>query len=78
MNMSISVVNEDIRKSTQEGKETSLFFDQIVESMNNVKEQNINIASEMTELSNIFEGMNQAFEQVAHSSDELTQMTMVL
>ncbi|RID84114.1 globin-coupled sensor protein [Peribacillus asahii] len=78
MNTSISVVNEDIKKSTQEGKETSLFFDQIVESMNNVKEQNVNIASEMTELSNIFEGMNRSFEQVAQSSDELTQMTRVL
>ena len=78
MNTSISVVSEDIRKSTQEGKETSLFFDQIVESMNNVKEQNINIASEMTELSNIFEGMNRTFEQVAQSSDQLTQMTTEL
>ena len=76
MNQSITIVNDDIIKSTQEGKETSLFFDQIVDSMNSVKDQNIRIASEITELSEIFEGISQAFEQIAHSSDELTQMTL--
>ena len=76
MNSSITVVNQDILQSAKDGKETSMFFVEIVDSMNNVKEQNIKIATEITELSEIFEGISQAFDQIAKSSDELTQMTL--
>ena len=76
MNNSITVVNKDILQSAQDGKETSMFFVEIVDSMNNVKQQNIKIATEITELSEIFEGISQAFEQISKSSDELTQMTL--
>ncbi len=76
MNHSITVVNQDILQSAKDGKETSMFFVEIVDSMNNVKEQNIKIATEITELSEIFEGISQAFEQISKSSDELMQMTL--
>ncbi len=76
MNSSITGVNQDILQSAKDGKETSMFFVEIVDSMNNVKEQNIKIATEVTELSEIFEGIRQAFDQIAKSSDELTQMTL--
>ena len=68
--------NQDILQSAKDGKETSMFFVEIVDSMNNVKEQNIKIATEITELSEIFEGISQAFEQISKSSDELMQMTL--
>ena len=76
MNNSITVVNQDILQSAKDGQETSMFFVEIVGSMNNVKEQNIKIATEITELSEIFEGISQAFDQIAKSSDELMQMTL--
>lgn len=76
MNNSLSVVNQDILQSAQDGKETSMFFVEIVDSMNHVKEQNIKIASEITELSEIFDGISQAFDQISKSSDELTQMSL--
>lgn len=75
MGDSVTVVNDDILKSAQQGKETSTFFVEIVESMKDVKTQNLKITSEVTELSKIFEGINQVFEQIAHASDELSQMT---
>ena len=76
MNSSITGVNQDILQSAKDGKETSMFFVEIVDSMNNVKEQNIKIATEITELSDIFEGISHAFDQIAKSSDELTHMTL--
>ena len=76
MKNSITVVNSDILKSAQDGKETSMFFVEIVDSMNNVKEQNIQIATGITELSEIFEGISQTFDQIAQSSDELMQLTL--
>ena len=53
-----------------------MFFVEIVDSMNNVKEQNIQIATGITELSEIFEGISQAFDQIAQSSDELMRLTL--
>ena len=78
MNTSISVVSEEIIKGTQQGKETGLFFTDIAEAMLSVKQQNIKVAKEMTELNEIFDGISKAFDQVAVSSDELTTMTMNL
>ncbi|MBR8645153.1 hypothetical protein KEH51_15815 [[Brevibacterium] frigoritolerans] len=46
--------------------------------MLSVKEQNIKITKEMTELNDIFDEINEAFNQVAVSSDQLTQLTMNL
>jgi heam-based aerotactic trancducer len=78
MHSSIALVNEDIKQSAVESRETSEFFSQIVESMGGVKEQNVKIASEVNHLGEILEEISQAFEQVAASSDELTKMTITL
>ncbi|MFD6207785.1 protoglobin domain-containing protein [Peribacillus sp. NPDC060253] len=78
MNSSISVVSGEITKGTQQGKETGIFFTDIAHAMLSVKEQNINITKEMTELNDIFDEINEAFNQVAISSDQLTQTTMNL
>ncbi|MFJ7747959.1 protoglobin domain-containing protein [Peribacillus sp. NPDC097295] len=78
MNTSISVVSEEIVKGTEQGKETGIFFADIAEAMLSVKQQNIKVAKEMTELNEIFDGISKAFDQVAVSSDELTTMTMNL
>ncbi|MFP3509423.1 globin-coupled sensor protein [Peribacillus sp. SIMBA_075] len=78
MNTSISMVSGEITKGTEQGKETSIFFTDIAKAMLSVKEQNIKITKEMTELNVIFEEINEAFNQVAVSSDQLTQLTMNL
>lgn len=78
MNTSISVVSEEIIKGTEQGKETGLFFTDIAEAMLSVKEQNIQVVKEMTELNEIFDGISKAFDQVTVSSDELSTMTMNL
>lgn len=78
MNSSITNVNEDVIKSTIEGQETSMFFDQIVESMKDVKAQNLKITSDMTTLNETFEELSLAYEQVAVSADKLTQLTIAL
>ncbi|MGE7185374.1 protoglobin domain-containing protein [Peribacillus sp. NPDC006672] len=78
MNTSISIVSGEITKGTEQGKETSIFFTDIAKAMLSVKEQNIKITKEMTELNVIFDEINEAFNQVAVSSDQLTQLTMNL
>lgn len=78
MNTSISMVSGEITKGTKQGKETGIFFTDIAKAMLTVKEQNIKITKEMTELNDIFDEINEAFNQVAVSSDQLTQMTMNL
>lgn len=75
---SILLVNGDIKHGTDESIETNLFFAQILDSMFQMKDQNVRIADEMVDLTSIFEGINQAFEQVATSSDQLTQLTSSL
>lgn len=75
---SILSVNGDIKHGTEESIETNLFFAQILDSMFQMKDQNVRIADEMFDLTSIFEGINQAFEQVATSSDQLTQLTSSL
>nr|WP_232732331.1 globin-coupled sensor protein [Bacillus sp. mrc49] len=78
MNASISLVSGEITKGTKQGEETGLFFTDIAKAMLSVKEQNIKTTKEMTELSAIFDEINEAFNQVAVSSDQLTEMTMNL
>jgi len=75
---SILAVNGDIKHGTEESIETNLFFAQILDSMFQMKDQNVRIADEMADLTEIFDGINQAFEQVANSSDQLTQLTSSL
>ena len=75
---SILSVNGDIKQGTKESIETNLFFAQILDSMFQMKDQNVRIADEMGDLTSIFKGINQAFEQVATSSDQLTQLTSSL
>lgn len=75
---SILSVNGDIKHGTEESIETNLFFAQILDSMFQMKDQNVRIADEMVDLTSLFEGINQAFEQVATSSDQLTQLTSSL
>ncbi|MGG4267508.1 protoglobin domain-containing protein [Peribacillus simplex] len=78
MNTSISIVSGEITKGTEQGKETSIFFSDIAKAMLSVKEQNIKITKDMTELNVIFDEINESFNQVAVSSDQLTQLTMNL
>ncbi|MDR4926508.1 methyl-accepting chemotaxis protein [Peribacillus simplex] len=78
MNTSISMVSGEITKGTKQGKETGIFFTEIAKFMLSVKEQNIKITKEMTELNDILDEINEAFNQVAVSSDQLTQLTMNL
>lgn len=78
MNTSISMVSGEITQGTKQGKETGIFFTDIAKAMFSVKEQNIKITKEMTELNDIFDEINEAFNQVAVSSDQLTQLTMNL
>jgi heme-based aerotactic transducer len=69
MNTSISMVSGEITKGTEQGKETGIFFTDIAKAMLSVKEQNIEITKEMTELNDIFDEINEAFNQVAVTSD---------
>lgn len=78
MNTSISMVSGEITQGTKQGKETGIFFTDIAKAMLSVKEQNIKITKEMTELNDIFDEINEAFNQVAVSSDQLTQLTINL
>lgn len=75
MTSSISTVNEDIMTSNNENKEIGLFFNEIVESMTMVKERNVGIAKEMTDLHTYIEGISQSFEQVTITSEQLTELT---
>ncbi|MFD9625462.1 protoglobin domain-containing protein [Peribacillus muralis] len=75
MNTSISLVSGEITEGTKQGKETGLFFSDIAKAMLSVKQQNIKITKEMTELNAIFDEINDAFTTVAVSSDQLTELT---
>ncbi|WP_057915399.1 globin-coupled sensor protein [Peribacillus muralis] len=75
MNTSISLVSGEITEGTKQGKETGLFFSDIAKAMLSVKQQNIKITKEMTELNAIFDEINAAFTTVAVSSDQLTELT---
>ncbi|KAA0550392.1 globin-coupled sensor protein [Bacillus sp. BGMRC 2118] len=75
MSTTIGEIQNGIKKGTLQTKETSVFFDQILDSMATMKEQNLQIADEMSSLNQIFEDINSAVEQVAFSSDELNHIT---
>lgn len=75
---SITIVNKDVKQSAIQTQETSEFFSEIANSLAGVKEQNLRISGEVNQLKEILEGISDAVEQVAVSSDELTKMTMTL
>ncbi|MBM7661564.1 heme-based aerotactic transducer [Bacillus mesophilus] len=75
MSITTAEVQAGIKDGTQQTKQTTQFFDQILTSMEEVKQQNIQIAKEMEALSQIVLDINAAVEQVAYSSDELNNIT---
>lgn len=75
---SIQEVNNGLNKGTVDSQETTLFFDHILNSMNQVKQHNLRISSEMNELTQIFNDISQAVEQVAVASDQLLNVTTQL
>lgn len=78
MSSSILGASEGIKTGTEESHKTNEFFDHILQSMNQVKQQNIKIDDEISDFNQIFEDINKAAEQIAISSDELTNMTTLL
>nr|WP_268876555.1 methyl-accepting chemotaxis protein [Litchfieldia alkalitelluris] len=78
VNKAILQVSDNLKKGSIESSETNQFFDQILESMVNVKQQNVKIANEMNELIQIFEDISQAVEHVAVASDEMMNITTQL
>lgn len=78
MSSSIKKVCEGLKMGTLESLKTNEFFDLILQSMIEVKQQNIKIDEEMSEINQIFEDINKAAEHVAVTSDELTNLTTCL
>lgn len=78
MSSSIQEVSEGIKTGTIESQKTNEFFDQILQSMVEVKHQNIRINEEISDFNQIFEEINKAAEHVAITSDALTNMTTTL
>ncbi|GAE26093.1 methyl-accepting chemotaxis protein [Halalkalibacter wakoensis JCM 9140] len=75
MSNSIAENNQSIERGTTESTETNRFFDDILSSMEQMKQQNMKISDEMKTLADIFNEINQAAEHVAVSSDNLTNIT---
>ncbi|WP_456274973.1 methyl-accepting chemotaxis protein [Bacillus sp. AK031] len=75
MSKTIHEVNGGIQTGAVETKETNAFFDQILASMLQVKQQNMQIAKDMADLTEIFEDISGAVQQVAVTSDELSTVT---
>ena len=78
MSFSIQEVSEGIKTGTSESQRTNEFFDHILHSMMEVKDQNIKINEEIYDFNQIFEEINKAAEHVAITSDALTNMTTTL
>lgn len=78
MSSSIQDVSEGIKTGTVESQRTNEFFDHILQSMIEVKHQNIKINEEISNFNQIFEEINKAAEHVAITSDALTNMTTTL
>ncbi|WP_421385443.1 methyl-accepting chemotaxis protein [Bacillus salacetis] len=75
MSDTINEINSGIQSGSIETKETNAFFDQILSSMLKVKQQNMQIAQEMSDLTEIFEDISGAVQQVAVTSDQLSSVT---
>ena len=70
----ISLVKDDMKNAMEHSVETTVFFNQILTSMEKVMKQNVNIAAEMTDFTEIFQSLSSGFDKVAVSSDELSQL----
>lgn len=75
MSMTLTEIKDGIQSGALETKETNAFFDSILSSMIQVKQQNLQIAREMADLTEIFQDISGAVQQVAVTSDELSTVT---
>ncbi|KMY49883.1 globin-coupled sensor protein [Peribacillus loiseleuriae] len=74
MSSFIYSVKDDMKNAKEYSVETTVFFNQILSSMEKVMKQNVNIASEMTDFTEIFQSLSSGFDKVAISSDELSRL----
>jgi heam-based aerotactic trancducer len=75
MSMTLTEIKDGIQSGALETKDTNAFFDSILSSMIQVKQQNLQIAREMSDLTEIFQDISGAVQQVAVTSDELSTVT---
>ncbi|MGX2959519.1 protoglobin domain-containing protein [Peribacillus sp. JNUCC 23] len=75
MSSFINSVKDDMKNAKEHSGETTVFFNQILSAMEKVMKQNVNIAGEMTDFTEIFQILSSGFDKVAVSSDELSRLT---
>ncbi|MFJ7976668.1 protoglobin domain-containing protein [Peribacillus sp. NPDC096379] len=75
MSSFINSVKDDMKNAKEHSGETTVFFNQILSAMEKVMKQNVNIAGEMTDFTEIFQSLSSGFDKVAVSSDELSRLT---
>ncbi|MGD7024181.1 protoglobin domain-containing protein [Rossellomorea vietnamensis] len=75
MSLTLTEIKDGIQSGALETKEANAFFDNILSSMVQVKQQNLQIAREMSDLTEIFQDISGAVQQVAATSDELSTVT---
>ena len=68
-------VGSFISKSVDTSTKTNEYFNEILTSMGNLKETNYQIDVELTEFVKVVEGINRASQNIAHTSDELSDIT---
>ena len=74
MSSFINSVKDDMKNAKEHSVETTVFFNQILSAMEKVMKQNVNIAGEMTDFTEIFQSLSSGFDKVAVSSDELSRL----
>ncbi|MFJ5625400.1 protoglobin domain-containing protein [Peribacillus loiseleuriae] len=74
MSSFINSVKDDMKNAKEYSVETTVFFNQILSSMEKVMKQNVNIVGEMTDFTEIFQSLSSGFDKVAISSDELNRL----
>ncbi|TYS13527.1 hypothetical protein FZC78_21450 [Rossellomorea vietnamensis] len=75
MSLTLTEIKDGIQSGALETQETNAFFDSILSSMVHVKQQNLQIAREISDLTEIFQDISGAVQQVAVTSDELSTVT---
>lgn len=78
MNAFIYSVKDDMKNVKEHSEETTVFFNHILASMEKVMEQNVIIAGEMSDFTDIFHSLSSGFDKVAVSSDELSRLMINL
>ncbi|MBA9027491.1 protoglobin domain-containing protein [Peribacillus huizhouensis] len=78
MNAFIYSVKDDMKNVKEHSEETTVFFNHILTSMEKVMEQNVIIAGEMSDFTDIFHSLSSGFDKVAVSSDELSRLMINL